>query len=213
MNFIIVGDKYQKGMKSKGCAGLLKVDKNNNLFQYQYSIIKKTFPCAKIIYICGFEHKKISNFISKSYDDVICVFNNDYDNFNDAYSISLVENFLCDNTFITLGYTLFDKKVFNKFNMDLGTQIFINKNQNKDIGCVITNNNITNISFDLPNSIDDIYYFSKQDATFLQKLLKDLQYKNYFIFELINKLIDNGSIIKPFFHKSLNKIKTHEYTK
>lgn len=213
MNFIILGDKYQKGMKSKGCAGLIKIDKHNHLFEYQYSIIKQYFPKADIVYIGGFESKKIETFINKNYPDVVYVHNEQYDNFSDGYSISLIKNYLISDTFIILGYHILDKKLFENFNTKLGTQIVVTPNNQKQTGCIINNNQIDNISFDLPNYVDDIYYLSMKDSATLQQIVSDIQYKNYFLFELINKLIDLGAVVRPLFYKTnKNKNKYYEYT-
>lgn len=213
MNFIILGDKYQKGMKSKGCAGLIRIDKHHNLFQYQYSVVKKYFPSASIVYIGGFESKKIETFIKKNYSDVTYVNNEEYENLNDGYSIYLIKEILNKDTFIVFGYNLLDKKLFEKFNIKLGTQVVVTPNSQKQIGCIINNNKIDNISFDLPNYIDDIYYLSTKDSIVLQNMVSSIQYKNYFLFELINKLIDAGTEIRPFFYKTTkSKNKYYEYT-
>jgi CTP:phosphocholine cytidylyltransferase-like protein len=212
MNFIILGDKYQKGMKSRGCPGLIKIDSKTLLFDYQYKIIRKYFPQSQIIYVGGFESKKIENFIGKNYKDVTYIYNSKYDSLNDGYTISLVQNLLLINTFILCGYTIFDKKLFNTFDTNQGSQLFIYPKEKNPIGCIITDNKVNNISFDLPNSISNIYYLSKQDCQILQKFVCDIKYKNYFLFELMNKLIDNGVIFKPFFYNRINH-KNYEYIK
>lgn len=213
MNFIIIGDKYQKGMKSKGCAGLIKIDESHNLFEYQYNIIKKYFTNSTIVYIGGFEYKKIESFLHKHYKDVICINNEDYECTNDAHSISLAKNIPYQNTFIMCGYTVLDKKIFDKFDADVGSQIFINKNSQTPLGCILNDNKVSNISFDLPNCIDNIYYVCSADYCHLQKTLVNTYYKNYFIFELLNQLIDSGSIIKPYYYKSNHKNQYYEYIK
>lgn len=214
MNFIIIGDKYQKGMKSKGCAGLIKINKNSTLFEHQYDVIRTYFPNAKIIYIGGFESKKIESYISKNYSDVIYVNNIEYEKLNDAHSISLVKSLLVNDTFIIFGYTFLDRKIFENFDIKLGSQIVVTPNSEKQIGSIINQNKIDNISFDLPNYIEDIYYLSMKDSQILQNIVSNTKYKNYFLFELINKLIDGGTMIKPFFYKRSNKKnKYYEYTK
>lgn len=213
MNFIILGDKYQKGMKSKGCAGLIKIDKNTVLFQHQYDVIKKYYPQATIIYVGGFESKKIENFISKNYSDVVFINNSQHEKLNEGYSLSLVKKLLRDDVFIVTGYSLLQKKMFQDFDTKLGSQIVIVSDSTKNIGCIIDQNKINNISFDLPNYIEDIYYLSKKDCIILQKILCGHKHRNYFIFELINKIIDSGVDIKPFFYKQKIKNKYYEYSK
>jgi CTP:phosphocholine cytidylyltransferase-like protein len=212
MNVIILGDKYQKGMKSKGCPGLIKIDSKTLLFDYQYKIIKKYFPQSQIIYIGGFESKKIENFINHNYSDVVYIYNSEYDKFNDGYAVFLAQHLLSNNALIFCGYNILDKKLFQNFDVAQGSQLFICPKEKKTIGCIITDNKINNISFDLPNSISNIYYLSKKDCQILQKFVSNVKYKNYFLFELMNILIDNGVILKPFFYNKTSH-KNYEYTK
>lgn len=212
MNFIIIADKYNKGMKSKGCAGLLRVDKNLNLMQQQHDTIKKNFPKSRIVYVGGFESKKIENFLIQNYKDVIYVNNVDYENLNDGHSLSLVKNLLDQNTFIICGYTILEKNIFQSFSKELGNQIVVVPNHEKQIGCIINEGRIDNISFNLPNYIEDIYYITQKDIRILQDILKETKHKNYFVFELINRLIDLGVVFRPLFYHKKIKSKYYEYT-
>lgn len=213
MNFIIIGDKYSKGMKSKGCAGLIKLDKNVSIFDYQYKIIKTCFPKSTITYIGGFEYKKLENCIDKKYPDVNLILNDNYEIKNDSYSLSLIHDHIIDDTFITFGYTILNKKIFDKFDKTSGSQIFVIKNHATPVGCIINDSRIENISFDLPNHIEDLYYISNENIRAFYDLVSDKRHNNYFVFELLNKMIDNNTIsIKPSFH-SINKVKNYEYTK
>lgn len=199
MNFIILGDKYQKGMKSKGCVGLLRFNKKHNIFQHQYHHIKEHFPKAKIIYVHGFESKKFVSFLHKNgYDDVIAINNDEYDNKNQAYSLSLTKSFLNSDCFITFGNTILVKNIFSKFNKLHGSQIFIS-NDKSEIGCIINDSFIENISFDLDNYISNIYYLDKLTIPDLNLLLDNTKFHNNFLFEIINKLIDAGKIFKPYY--------------
>jgi|688.fasta_scaffold294417_1 CTP:phosphocholine cytidylyltransferase-like protein len=203
MNFIILGDKYQKGMKSKGCVGLIKINKTQNIFENQYKIIKSFYPLANIIYIHGFESKKFTNFLSKNrYDDIKHYFNNDYEINNQTFSLSLAQQFLNDDCFIMFGDNILSKSIFNKFNNKCGPQVFISQDSSNEIGCIINNNIIENISFDLDNSLSNMYYINKDTAHLLSSLVSDKRYHNNFIFEIINKTIDIGICFKPYY---LNK--------
>lgn len=203
MNFIILGDKYQKGMKSKGCVGLIKINKTQNIFENQYKIIKALYPLANIIYIHGFESKKFTNFLTKNqYSDIKHYYNDKYETNNQTFSLSFAQEFLNDDCFIMLGDNILSKNIFNKFNPKLGSQIFITNNSSNDIGCIINNNMIENISFDLDNRLNNLYYINKDAANFLASLVSNKKYHNSFIFEMINKSIDIGLCFKPYY---LNK--------
>ncbi len=212
MNFIIIGDKFQKGMKSKGCAGLIKFNNSLNIFEHQYKTINKFFPKAKIIYIAGFEYRKIENFIKKHYSDVLLFNNTNFENSNDCYSLNIINKLLIYDTFITFGYTILNSKPLEKFNKLLGSQVFLTNNNKSSVGCIIQNNIVENISLDLPNTIDDLYYISDKDIKNFKEIATNHKYHNYFVFELLNNLIENHKIkIVPSYYTS--KQKTHEYTK
>jgi hypothetical protein len=199
MNFIILGDKYQKGMKSKGCVGLIKINKNDNLFENQYRTIKEFDPSANIIYVYGFESKKFINFINKHSYALELLYNDKYETNNQTFSLSLAKNFLNNDCFIIFGDNILKKTMFNKFNTKLGSQIFISSGLDSNIGCIIHNNAIENISFDLDNKLTNIYYVNQVTASRISDLISDQKYHNSFIFEIINKIIDTGTIFKPYF--------------
>ena len=197
MNFIILADKYIKGMKSKGGIGLVKFNSRYNLFETQHNIITKNFKNAKIIYIYGFDGKKISNFFEqKQYNNVIPIYNENYEKYNNTYSLSLAEKYIDKDFFVLFGYSIFQKQIFQKFKKE-HTQVFLNNKTKNNIGCVISDDKVNHICFDINNYIMDIYYISKKDSPLIKELCSIPKYKNYFIFELLNKMIDLGIEIKP----------------
>jgi choline kinase len=202
MNVIIVGDRFQKRMKSKGCVGLIKVNNKTSLIQDQYKNIKNIFPDSKIIYIYGFDSKRFCSFIKKNNElqnNVVFVYNKNHEQYNTVYSLSLAKDFLNDDCIILFADSKIDRKTFSKFNSNNGSQIFIDNNYNTDIGCVVSNNEVRNISYDLDNKLRDIYYLTAQDALKFRDMVSTDQYNNYFLFEIINKLIDHKSTISPYF--------------
>ncbi len=204
MNCIIMGDKYKKGMKSKGCAGLIPHGRNT-IFHTQYSVIKNNFTNCRIIYIAGFESKKIQSVIEKSYQDVCFVNNDQYDLKNEIYSLFLSKDFLNDNTIIISGYNILNDKIFKSFNFKDGSQVFISESKDSEIGCTIHDNEILNIDFGLDNPISDIYYIEASHIDCFKRMIEDKIYHNYFLFELINKMIDQNLHIKPFYKTTKKK--------
>lgn len=198
MNFIILADKYHKGMKSKGCVGLIKVNARINVFEHQYRLIKEQFKRSKIIYVYGFDHKKMASFINeKNYKDVKTIYNSRYEEYNYTHSLSLAQEYMNKGFFILFGDTIFKKNIFNNA-PNKNSQIFINNKQKNTLGCIIDQNqSIHNISFDLDNYLMDIYYINKKDSQLMQSLVINPKYKNYFVFEIINKMIDHGIQFSP----------------
>lgn len=200
MNFIILGDKFQKRMKSKGCVGLIKIN-NKPLIEHQYSIIKESFPNAKIIYIHGFESKKFLSFIYKNnkiFKDLITIYNPNYDKYNHAYSLSLAKDYLIKDSYILFGDSVLHKKTFVGARDSQVSHVFINKKYKNKLGCIVNNSKITNIAYDLDNYLSDIYYISRTQSGVLTQILNPVNY-NCFIFELINIMIDMNQTIKPLF--------------
>lgn len=199
MNIIILGDRYQKRMKSKGCVGLIKY-KNNNILYHQYKICKKIFPNSKIIYIYGFDNKKFVSHIadnSSFYSDVIFVENKNYEDSNSGYSLNIVKDYLNDETLILPGDYIFSTPIFNNFKNTTLSQVFVSKKEKHSIGCIINNGAITNISYDLDNYVSGIYFISKSQIDIFRKLAANQNYNNYFLFELFNKMIDLNQPISP----------------
>lgn len=197
MNFIILADRYIKGMKSKGGTGLVKVNSRYNLFETQYKIITKNFKNAKIIYVYGFDSKKIAHFFDKKkYTNVIPVLNENYEKYNNTYSLSLAKKYMDKDFFVLFGYSIFKKEIFQDFTQN-HTQVFVNNKTKNHIGCVINDETVNHICFDLTNYLMDIYYVSKKDSPLMKELSTTPKYKNCFIFELLNKMIDLGVEVKP----------------
>lgn len=207
MNFIILGDKFQKRMKSKGCVALIKTH-NKTVLHHQYNIIKTSFPKAKIIYIYGFEGKRFLSFLHKNnniYADIIPIYNINYSTKNTGYSLYLASKYLNENCMIIFGENLLHKKSFTNFQPGKESQIFINKKEKNNLGCIINKNKIENIAYDLDNYLSEIYYISKSHASILQKTLNNATYHNCFLFELINQLIDKNQHIIPRFNEYSTK--------
>jgi CTP:phosphocholine cytidylyltransferase-like protein len=201
MNFIILGDKFQKRMKSKGCIGLVQ-NNNKPIIEIQYKTIKKHFPLATVIYVTGFESKKLSNYLDKNknlYKDIILVNNREYENYNRGYSLSLIQQYLNGQCFICLGDNTL-KNTLCKFNEKKHcdtSKVFVSEQNNTGLGCVITDSVVENICYGLDNYVSDAYYLTSDHSLRLQKLIQDKKYHNYFVFELINNLIDQQQIFKP----------------
>ena len=117
MNIIILGDKYQKRMKSRGCVGLIKLQ-NKNILHHQYKILTNKFALSKIVYIYGFDNKRLLSYLEKNnqaYSQLEFVHNNRYDQYNNAYSLSLVKEYLDDDLLIMFGDKILTANTFSKF--------------------------------------------------------------------------------------------------
>lgn len=207
MNIIILGDKFQKRMKSKGCVGLIKTN-HKPILHHQYHIIKQAFPKARLIYVYGFEGKKFVSFLDKnkvSLPDIIPIQNAAYDQKNNAYSLFLASTYLNDDCIVLFGDNILHKKTFVHFKPSDNSQVFINRKQKNKLGCIINQHKIENIAYDLDNYLSEIYYIPKEHASLLKTILADTSQHNCFLFELINKLIDANKTVSPEFTEYSSK--------
>lgn len=209
MNIIILGDKFQKRMKSKGCVGLIKID-NKTILEHQIKYLNHTFKHANIVYIYGFDSKRFMNLSSKilSTKNLIPIYNEFYDTYNNAYSLSLAHEYLNDDCLILFGENFVGHKTLEKFNVNNGSQIFIASQNKNRLGCTINQGRVEHICFDLDNYLYEIYYLSKDHAKQLQDLVREPKLYNCFLFELINRLICNNCILKPFILDTRYALKT-----
>jgi len=199
MNIIILGDKYQKRMKSKGCVGLIKLY-NKNILTHQYKILKTKFPNANIIYVYGFDNKRFLSYVNKnimSYSDIKLVYNPHYEQYNNVYSLSLLRDYLNQDCLILFGDHIFKNNTFDNFKRTNESQIFINVKTKTKLGCIINNDTIENVSYDLDNYLSEIYFISKNQIQTFRNLITNPAHHNYFIFEILNKMIDTNQKIIP----------------
>lgn len=192
MKIIILGDKYQKGSKSQGCCGLIKFNSSSTILENQYKILKNKFPSAKIIYIYGFDNKKLLVFLqNKKFEDIDFVYNSEYDTYNECFSLKIIKNQLDTDTLILSGYNVFSANSFNHIKLD-GSKVFIDQSSASKIGCTINDNIVENIFYDLDTKIHPIYFLDKSTSIICKKILESNKINNAFLFEAINQCISYG---------------------
>lgn len=196
INVIILGDRYQKGKKSKGCPGLIDLDKKT-ILEHQINNITKILPNCIIHYVSGFDNEKLKSYIEKNnlQNKINIIENNEYDNFNESYSLSIALNIIekPTNILVLSGYYIPSINSFNNIDLSKST-LFIDNHRKTKLGCIINNNIVENIFFDLENYIQDIYLIQEKELNSIKKILSTNQFNNAFLFELINNAIDLGCI-------------------
>jgi choline kinase len=203
MNIIILGDRYKKGMKSKGCVGLIKINNTTNIFQKQYNQIKSFFPDSRIIYISGFESKKFSSFLKKhdKNQEVIHLENDLFAKTNSGFSLNLAREYLDTNCLVIDGSTNISDSLLKNIKTTQDKNLVCIGNKSGDIGCILNNSRVDSLNIDIDNRIYDVFYVTQHTALRLQDIIEH-NYHNAFLFEIINILIDLG---EHFYHKTFNK--------
>lgn len=191
ITYAIMACYPDKGMKSYGSKGLFSFN-SKKIFEYQFEwiISHNKAKDYEIILICDFDYSKIKKILDPKINIYLT------NNFNPVYiacSKALYDEVVC----VDYG-CLFKPKVLDEIAQD-SSSILCTKNTEDyflDSGCIIKNDIIEHIFLDLPeNKFSNIFSISKKDK---QKILnnKKFQYFNLLYFEIINMLIDSGSIIK-----------------
>lgn len=198
MNIIILGDKFQKRMKTKGCEALIKINKKT-ILEHQYNNIKKYINYDKIVYITGFESEKLYSYLDedKTYKDLVVINNTEYKKYNYAYTLYIAQDYLDNDCLIFFGENPLNKKICDKINKQKCSSILIDKQSKSNLGCIIDNNKIVNISYDLDNNVGNVYYIIKQDCEKLKNILNKKQNHNRFLFEIMNLMISCQTNMEP----------------
>jgi choline kinase len=150
--------------------------------------------------VYGFDSKRFTSYLKKNflnYQNLKSFYNSEYDRYNNVYSLNLIQEYLNDDCIILFGDNIIKPNTFKTFQSTDETQVFINSKIKTRLGCIIQNNTIYNISYDLDNYLSEIYFIPKNQIDIFKKLISNPINHNHFIFEIINKMIDLNLRITP----------------
>jgi choline kinase len=207
MNCIILGDKYSKGMKSKGCPALINLTKSKNTLRKQYESLKSIDRDINIAYVYGFDEKNFVKHIQTNLNlNIHTIYNKNYETFNYGYSLLLAEKFLSGFTIIMDGYYIPSRKIISEIKKKISSKVFISAKdkliKSSSIGCIVNKDSVvSNIGYGLNNSIEDIFLLSPSSSSTIKHIVSSSNIRNFFIFEIINKAIDTKEIFRPFYLK------------
>lgn len=188
--FVIPAAGASYKAKSENPILLTKFSDGKYLFEKQIKAIRSVFHKCHIIYITGFNCDKVDEKLKNL--DCSIIHNLDYRNTTSAYSIGLASQKLNRPFYFLYGNLFFDKVLI--------TQL---KNYEKPIkkSFLISNNNFSRKSIGVSyNGLCDYNFKSKWGKTGyfdenayprLNKLCNDI-HKQYFLFEIINQMINDG---------------------
>ncbi len=185
INYIIVACNPDKGMKSFGSKGLM-IFNNKKLLEHQICWIKNHKKTANITILSDFDFTKIQ----KLMPDITVINTGDI---NPVFKgCSLYDHGIC---FIDYG-CLFDPSLLKQLDSSKNSTIITTeKLSNLQIGCIANNSNIEHMFFDLPkDKFCNIFYLSPKDVSKI-KDNESLKRKNLLSFEIMNYLVDSGSVV------------------
>lgn len=182
-------------MRSYGPKSLLPI-KGKTILSRQLEEIKSKLPNAQIILVCGFEADKVMDQVQ---DNVMTLENENYHETNVTRSVSIaLRAVTTSRALILCGDLVFSKGILQHIDFDNCSMIVNeNKEQSSEVGCIVNSEGyIVNMMYDLDLKWGQMIYLQDNTLDTFRKLVFDRNNKKLFLFEIINKLIDNGCRIK-----------------
>jgi len=220
-SIILLCDTPGYRMKSYGPSSLLQLKNNKKLLDTQIESIQKHFANFEIILCCGFDTDKICKYIRSEYKtlNIRIVENQIFNQTNSCESIRLaLNNTNNDKVFICDGSIYFTPDLFKQYDSKVSSVFIETKDKDGfEIG-LNTNelNRVEHFSFGAKYIWSEIVYLSNHDIIDgLRKLLSNTEYKNKFIFEALNDLLQTKFDLVAIKNKSklqkINNIKVYHH--
>ena len=180
-------------MKTYGTKSLIKLKDDLTILEYQIQLIRKRFgPNITIIVVSGFESDKI---IYHSPEKIIHIENERYVDTSIVHSIGLgLKATITNRALIIYGdlvfnYATLSQPLENKSLLFIDTS---NTMTDNEVGCIITDDRIENLMYDLPNKWAQIIYLTNKELKLIKQYCYNTLYEKWLGFELINLLISKG---------------------
>lgn len=208
IDVLIIVPEITKGMKSIGSKALLVIKDPITIIDYQINQIKKCLSSdANITIATGFEAEKIKRSISEKHN-VKFIYNPKYKTTNQAECLSLyLKNNFSENLFVISNGIIFKNTKFD-IGKQSGSKIFVidKPKYNFTIGCS-DSENTEYLFYDLPVIWSECFFLDKIGIDMLKVISNKENIEQLYLFELINKLIDNQIIFKKEYVSKKNIMK------
>jgi choline kinase len=196
-------------MTTYGAKPLIKIKDNTTILQRQLDIIGKTFKNFEVILVAGFQADKVFNncphYVTK-------IRNEDFNETNVAHSIGMaLDHVTTDRVVIVYGDLVFNKPALNCPFDNESALVLIESMKKDEVGCVIQNNKIVQMFYDLPNKWGQIAYLTGNELESFKKLTlnkyeEESSSRRLFGFEMFNKIIDEGGEFQAMIPKRAKAI-------
>lgn len=222
VSIILLCDSPGYRMKSYGPTSLISI-KGKKLIDWQIEIINKTFSNNEIIICAGFEIDRIIKYIKTKHKktNIRVVENQLYNNSNSCEALRIaINNTFNDKILICDGSLLFSPKCLSLIDTNCACVLIESKpSHTLDIGVNIDNENYTqHFSYGANHIWSEILFMNNESIIDdFRKILQSVDYKNKFIFEAINEILNSKYNIKAIANNSsiekINDIKTYHAIK
>jgi len=207
-----------KGSKTKQCKSICNINKHTTVIQEQIASLKKMNRRIEIIILAGKGYKDIHKVLkeTKNTNKVQLVYVDNYTQVNQGqilYDI-VKELDIQNNLLVIIGEILF-KNISCKKLQNNTTWIIDKKRDDFNINCRTRETLAQYFFYDLPNEKQwsEIVFLEKDTVQQIKKSdVVSNTIKQIFMFELLNKLIDNSIVIdtQPIKYKDIIKVRSNK---
>ena len=195
LTIIVLAAGAGRRMKSRGAKALLPVGRIT-LLEYQIQALWKMYAKAEIIIVTGFQAPKIRALCRGTYPTRL-VYNPNYESNNVMYSIALaLENTISKNVLILHGDILFNTNTIANLAEGSSKILVLPEGHditNYDVGAVINDNCVTNLSYGLSRGWGQMAFFTGKELALFEKIAFNHECSsNWFFYEGINHAISAG---------------------
>jgi len=207
-----------KGSKTKQCKSICNINNHTTVIQEQISLLKKMNRRIEIIILAGKGYKDIHKVLkeTKNTNKVELIYIDDYTDVNQGQILcDIVKKLnIQNNLLVIIGEILF-KNISCKKLQNNTTWIIDKKRDDFNISCRTKEALAQYFFYDLPNEKQwsEIVFLEKNTVQQIQKTdAMNNKIKQIFIFELLNKLIDNFIIIdtQQIKYKDIIKVRSNK---
>ena len=189
-SIIIPAAGIGRRMRIHGPKSLIPIQGGKTILSNQLENIKECFRHYEIVLIGGYQIDKLTRDIPKN---TKIIYNKNYEKTNVLDSIRLgLEEITTDKVIILYGDLIFNKNCLNLPFYNSSAIVICNTMQKEEVGCIIENNTIENMFYQLPNKWAQISYFTGFELYKLKNLCNHDNYRMWFGFEAINTIISMG---------------------
>ena len=172
IDVIIPAAGMGRRMKSYGPKSLIKIG-NSTIIKNQISLLRSYLSNPNIVLVCGFKATLLMN---QTPHDIIKVENEKYTETNVARSIGIGLRIVSNSKKLVVIYgdLVFNSEAIKNLAFDKSSIIVTNNNIGDDeVGCVISEKQVCNLMYDLPNKWGQIAIFIGKELELLKELCWD----------------------------------------
>ncbi len=216
-HILILAPEITKGMKSIGSKALLTLHSDKSIIDYQIQYLQKHYKKAKITIATGFEGDKIEKKTQKYNVDYTYNANYEISNHGTSIELFLRSNIVDIKTLLVISNGILLKNLL-AFNLNEST-IFTLQKPNGDYNLGVNQHKagskLPYLFYGFPVRWTECVAFNKNAVETLETIISHTNISQMFLFEIVNKLIDQNCkfTTSTVQNKNIYKVSTVKNTK